>query len=152
VLGEILVQQEQLQMQPQLSAEFARYVSLAAIEAAVAPIQRLDVKVEIRGRLKRPTWQLQSNLGPQVADGLQQAVQLELAARQQQLLSIARQQVDEELARVQQKLAAQHREILEQLELGDQQLEQLKRQLLADIKTPDQLIGEGRKLLERWRR
>ena len=152
VTGEIQVRQEQLQIQPQLSAEYARYVSVAAIEAAVDPIQRLETKVEIRGRLKRPTWRLQSNLGPQLAVGLEQAVHLELAARQEQLLSIARQQVDEELARVQQKLAAQHREILEQLELGDQQLEQLKRQLLADIKTPDQLIGQGRKLLERWKR
>ena len=150
--GRITLRQENLQLQPQLSAEYTRYLSGSAAETAVRSIQRLDAEILLSGELRRPVWKLQSNLGPQLASGLHQAVQEELAARQQQLLGQANQLVEEELGKVQQKLMQQHRELLEQLELGDEQLQQFKRQLLAHVESPEQLIGRGQKLLQRWKR
>ncbi len=150
--GVITVQQKDLQLQPHLSDEYAQFVSGEAMTKALRPIRQLDAAIHLNGKLKRPKWRLQSNLGPQLAGGLQEAVQHELAAHEQQLLELAGRHVEEQLDQVQQKLSQQQREILQQLELGDDQLQHLQRQLLADLRSPDQWMGEGKKLLQRWKR
>ena len=150
--GVITVQQKDLQLKPQLSDEYAKFVSGEAMSKALRPIRQLDAAIHLSGKLKRPEWKLQSNLGPQLADGLQEAVQHELAAREQELLELAGRHVEEQLDQVQQKLSQQQREILQQLEVGDDQLQHLQRQLLADLRSPDEWVGEGKKLLQRWKR
>ncbi len=150
--GRIALRQQNLQLTPQLSDDYTRYLSSNSVRAALQPIQQLDTQILVSGALKRPTWRLQSNLGPQLAAGLQAAVQNELAVREQQLLAMANERAEAELAQLQQKLVQKHQGLLQQLELGDAQLDQFKRQLLARVQSPEELIGQGKKLLDRWRR
>ena len=78
--GRITLRQENLQLQPQLSAEYTRDPSDSAVaETAVRSIERLDAEILLSGELRRPVWKLQSNLGPQLASGSHWAVQEELA-------------------------------------------------------------------------
>ena len=152
VEGHIALRQQNLQLTTRLSDDYTRYVSSNSLQAALQPIQQLETQILVSGPLKRPRWKLQSNLGPQLAAGLQAAVRNELAEREQQLLAMANQRAEEELAKLQQQLAEKHQSLLQKLELGDEQLDQFKRQLLAQVQSPEQLIGQGKKLLDRMRR
>jgi uncharacterized protein (TIGR03545 family) len=145
--GTVTVDQDHLTLEPSLDSRYAKIVSPASVQAAVSGVQQLHAELHVSGELRKPHCRLSSNLGPELASGLRQAVQQELAARQQQLLDRAHQQVAGQLDRLQQDLVAQHGDILRRLEIGDEQLDQLKSQLTARLGSPAELISRGKKLL-----
>ncbi len=146
--GKITVIQDQLQLQPLVPERYAKFVSPQNLQAAVAGIQQLQAELLVSGDILKPRYELRSNLGPQLATGLNQAVRQELAAREQQLLAKADSEVKEELDKLQEKLAADHGKILERLEVGDEQMQQIRTLLTARIGSPSDLLKRGKKLLK----
>ncbi len=145
--GTIDLRQDGLELHPTLAAKYAKYVSPENLQAAVSGVDRLQAQVVLNGTLKRPRYRLESNLGPQLSQGINQALQQELAARQQQLLARANREIEQELNQLQQELVSKNGDLLKQLEIGDEQLNQFKRSLLSDAASPQDLISRGRKLL-----
>lgn len=146
--GQVLVHQDQLELQPVMSPRYAKYLSEESLQAAVAGVRQLQAELSISGELLKPRYRLKSNLGPHLASGLNRAVKLELAAREQQLMAKAHEEVNAELDKLQEKLVADHGKILERLELGDEQMEQLRTQLMAHVGSPSDLLRRGKKLFK----
>lgn len=145
--GQITLHQDQIQVKPLLAEKYAKYVTPASLATAMSGVSELNAHVLLSGTVLRPRYKLQSNLGPQISLGLNQAVRQELVVRQQQLLARANREVEDELNQLQGELVAKHGKILEQLELGDTQLDQFKKHLLSGAGSPQELISRGRKLL-----
>lgn len=146
--GQVLVRQDQLQLQPVMSPRYTKYVSRESLQAAVEGVRQLQAELTISGNLLRPKYRLKSNLGPHLASGLNRAVKQELAAKEQQLMAKAHEEVDAELDKLQDKLVADHGKILERLEMGDEQMEQLRTQLMAHVGSPSDLLRRGKKLFK----
>ena len=108
---------------------------------------KFEAEIRLSGTLRAPRYELQSNLGQQLATGFNQAIKQEMTVRQQQLLSLANQEVEQQLADLQRELLAKHGQLLKKLEIGDEQLSELKRELASHLGRPEDLISRGRKLL-----
>jgi len=97
----------------------------------------------LTGTLRQPHVQMQSNLGPQLAQGFNGAVQRELDFRRDQLTQLAQENVDKTLNRLDQLIQEKQKDLLGTLQIGDQQMEQLKKQLLAQVDVPGLLQAKG---------
>ncbi|MCA9147920.1 MAG: TIGR03545 family protein [Planctomycetales bacterium] len=146
--GKIVLEQQQIALKPQLAPKYAKYVTPDSLEASLAGVKQLQAEVKLSGTLKRPRYELHSNLGPQLSRGINQALLQEVAEREKQLVARANREVGQELDKLQSDLMSKHGKILEQLELGDEQLNQIKKQLLSGAGSPADLIGRGKKLFQ----
>ena len=86
---------------------------------------------------------MQSNLGPQLAQGIQGAVQRELDFRRDQLTKLAQDNVDKTVNKLEQGIAEKQKELLDRLQIGQQEMEQIKTQLLAQLNVPGLLQAKG---------
>ena len=145
--GWISVRQDQLQPKPILSHDYAKYLNAESL-ASLSDVDQLDAQLLITGDVKRPMLRMQSTLGPQLAASLNQAMQVELDRRRQQLSVQGEQLVQKELDDLQQRLTAAHQDILKKLEVGDEQLKMIRSQLTASLGSPEQIIGRGKQLLD----
>jgi hypothetical protein len=104
--------------------EFRQASSLAASTAAIRDdriaqvlhesltgIDRVDAAVQLAGTLQWPEWKIESNLGPQVAAGVNAAMRKYLTDRKDRLVAKVQGRVDEQLA----KLAAARQAAQQQL-------------------------------------
>ena len=146
--GTIRFRQPDLRLEPRFPDEYTRFVSPESIQSAVADVQQLEGHVELSGTLRKPQIKVYSNLGPQLAAGLNRAVQREIAVRQQQFVNVANQKVERELGDLQRQLTTEHGNILNSLEIGGSDLDRIKRQLIAGLGSPDDLIRRGRNLFK----
>ena len=145
--GQLTMHQAQVRLTPTLGPQYAQFMSKENAAAAVSGVDRLEAEIRLSGTLGAPHYELQSNLGQQLAAGFNQAIQQEISLRQQQLLSRANEEVEQQLAELQQQLVSKHGEMLKKLEIGDEQLSQIKRELASQVGSPEDLISRGRKLL-----
>ena len=148
--GWISFQQGQLRPRPILSAAYAKYLGPESLES-FTQVKQLDAKLLITGHLLRPQWKLQSNLGPQLASSLNQAMRQELSRRQRELTHRGQQLAQRELDTLQTRFAQEHRDVLRRLEIGDEQLQMIRRQLTASLGSPEQILGQGKKLLRMFK-
>jgi uncharacterized protein (TIGR03545 family) len=145
--GWISVHQDQLKPKPILSPSYAKYLTPESL-ASLGDINQLDAQLILTGDVRRPMLRMQSTLGPQLAASLNQAIQVELDRRRQQLTAQGEQMVQSELDDLQQKMVSEHQDILKKLEIGDEQLKMIRSQLTASLGSPEQIIGRGKKLLD----
>jgi uncharacterized protein (TIGR03545 family) len=145
--GTIHLQQDELQLKPQLADAYTKYVSAESVSSAMSGVQFLRAEVKLEGTLKRPRYRVQSNLGPELSRGLHLAWQQELARRQQELVAKVNQEVESELNDLQAELQTKQGKLLEQLEIGDEQLGMFKQHLLSHLGSPKELISRGKNLL-----
>lgn len=82
-------------------------------------VDRLEADVKLSGTLRRPQWKIQSNLGPQLADGINGAVRRYLADRRDRLMTKVQGKVDEQLAALEARRQTAQQELL--AKLGDNQ-------------------------------
>jgi uncharacterized protein (TIGR03545 family) len=87
-------------------------------------VDRLDADVKLSGTLRRPQWKIESNLGPQLADGINGAVRRYLADRGDRLVAKVQGKVDEQLAAL------------------DARRQQAQKELLGKLGDNQQLVGE----------
>ncbi len=116
--GQIVFVQDSLQLKPRLANSKNPQVS-TALGKAMSGVERLEATVTLAGTLKKPKIKIDSDLGSQVATGLNVAVKQLLQERSDALLAKTRKQVDQQL----QKLTQLREEAQEKLlaQLGEDQ-------------------------------
>ena len=127
--GQIVLMQPSVQIQrlnQSTSTEKPAMAKLARlVEQSLAQIEQLETSVWLSGTLDQPQWKIESNLGPQVAQGtnqaLQQLLQQQTIALQESIGKQAQQsltQLAEQREKAQQKLLARlgkNRHLVDQL-------------------------------------
>jgi uncharacterized protein (TIGR03545 family) len=97
----------------------------AVLHESLANVDRLEATVRLAGTLKRPEFEIDSNVGPQLAAGIKGAVGRYLADRQQRLTAKVQQRVDAELAKLESLRQEAQKELLAGLGEDQQMLSQL---------------------------
>lgn len=73
----------------------------AVIQESLTGVDRLEAKIALAGTLKRPSIKIESNVGPQLAAGVSDAVKNYLTDRKDRLMAKVQGQVDEQLGKLQ---------------------------------------------------
>ncbi|MCA9217592.1 MAG: TIGR03545 family protein [Planctomycetales bacterium] len=152
VAGTINFQQDNVKVTPQLKQAYSKEILAANADSAFDSIQSIRATVKIGGTVKKPKLKLRSNLGPQLAAGMNAMLKSELAAREKQLEQKADAEIDRQIAKVEQKLVAKHGEVLKKLELGDREIGMLKSHIASRIGAPSDVLDKGKDLLNLFRR
>ncbi len=145
--GRVTMRQDEVRLAPALGPQYSSILSPENIASAVRDVDRLEVEVYLSGTIKAPRYRVKSDLGLQLADGFNQALEREVQRRQQVLLSRANREAEQKLGELQNELATKHGVILKRLEVGDEQIDALKRILLSQASGAEDLMSRGRKLL-----
>jgi uncharacterized protein (TIGR03545 family) len=95
------------------------------IAGSLANVDRLEVDVTIGGTFDRPEWTMKSDLGEQVAGGLENFLAGELESRKAQLMARANAIIAERTGELQAKLDGRFREVLAELDLEELNAQQL---------------------------
>lgn len=141
--GQIIWKQEDTHLSPVIDEQRTGARLAEHMRAVAGEVHSFHAAIQLTGTVRRPHLQLQSNLGPQLAQGINGAVQRELEFRQEQLTKLAQDNVDKALAQVDRLIQEKQHELASLLQLGDQQMEQLKQQLLAQVNVPGILQQKG---------
>jgi hypothetical protein len=133
--GRVLVEQKEIQLAARLPAEYGQRIA-QRVHDATRHVDTLHAEIRLAGTLDKPSWQLQSNLGPQLATGLTTALRAELEARQHELVATLDQYLIGEQAKLDQRLAAQQEKVLGQLGIAMTEVDDLKRLVAGRLKVP----------------
>ncbi len=129
VNGEIRMKQTELSLTPQLHPRLVTTEISQVLDQQLGQVRSLDVAVEIGGSLASPTWKLRSNLGTQVATGMQAALETEMLARRERQLRQAHEVFDEKARSIQAEMLAQQQAILEVLQFGTHAIEEVRQDI-----------------------
>jgi uncharacterized protein (TIGR03545 family) len=134
--GRMLVEQKELSLQTLLPASYGPRIAERVQATACACCDTLQAEIVLAGTLEKPSWQLRSNLGPQLAAHLTTTLNDELALRQQEIgvkldqyLAGQQQQLDE-------RLTAEREKVQLRLAAGSQDVDDLKRLVAGRIRLP----------------
>lgn len=88
-------------------------------------VDRLEATVELGGTMRKPSWKIDSNLGPQLADGVNGAVRKYLTERRDRLVAKVQGKVDDQLAKLETVRQEAHQELMGKLGEDQQLMTQL---------------------------
>ena len=140
--GQFLLKQDSVELRPQIAEQSAAGHLAADLEAVLGKVQSLEIAADLNGTLDDPRWQFQSNLGPQLAEGLNSAVRRQLEDRRDQLAQLAASRIDQELARLEDLVHAGQDAAIAKLELGETDLKQLSRTVTQRFPVPKHVLGK----------
>ena len=101
----------------QLSTSQSEYQSMAGIlSQTLASIDSISATLHCSGSYERPEWRMESELGEQIARGLNLAFQAEFARQKQKLSQQIEQLASQEREQLVQKLNSQYSEVITRLE------------------------------------
>ncbi len=129
VKGEIRMKQTGLSLTPQLHPRLGTTEISQVLDRELDQVRSLDVAVEIGGSLASPSWQLRSNLGPQVATGMKAALETEMLARRERQLRQAHEVFDEKARLIEAELLARQQAILEVLQFGNHAIDEVRQDI-----------------------
>ena len=152
IAGTIDFRQDNVAVTPQLKQAYSKEILAADADKAFDAISTIHAVVQVGGQVKKPALRLQSNLGPQLADGMNAILHNEIAAREKQLTEKADAEIDRQMARFEQKLVQRHGDVLKKLELGDSELAMLKNEIASRVGAPSEVLDKGKELLKLFRR
>ena len=144
--GHISVKQPNIELSPTVGSDLGGNLVANRMQTALGHVKELDARIELGGTLLKPRMKLKSNLGPALATGMNAAFRQELAARQEQLLAKAHQEVDQKVGKFEQQLMQKQREVMQKLQVGDNQIAELKRLLASHVGLPGNL-NDGKNAL-----
>jgi uncharacterized protein (TIGR03545 family) len=87
----------------------------AVLQESLSGVDQLAAKIELTGTLKRPDFKIESNVGPQLAAGVNGAVTKYLTERKDRLVAKVQGKVDEQLAKLDAVRHEAHKELLGKL-------------------------------------
>ena len=140
--GRFFLKQDSVQLRPQLAAQSAAGHLVADLEAVLGKVQSLEIAADLHGTLGDPGWRFQSNLGPQLAEGLNWAVRRQLENRRDQLAQLAASKIDDELARLEELVQAGQAAAVAKLELGGNDLKQLSQAVTQRFPVGKDILGK----------
>jgi uncharacterized protein (TIGR03545 family) len=95
------------------------------LHESLAGVDRLEATIELAGTLRKPSYQIESNLGPQLAAGVSGAVRRYLVDRKDRMVAKIQGQIDQQLARLDAARSQAERELLAKLGEDQQLISQL---------------------------
>jgi uncharacterized protein (TIGR03545 family) len=117
--GTIVVRQSELRLAT--SSQGVKDAALAeAIAQSMSRIDGFDATVTLAGDLDRPRWTLTSDLGPQVAEGMREAVTGYLTVRRDRLAAKLQAELDEQVAQWDRQRQAAEQKLLAKLQQHQQ--------------------------------
>jgi uncharacterized protein (TIGR03545 family) len=140
--GQFLLKQDGVELRPQVAASSGAAPFAADLEAVLGNVQSLEIAADLKGTLGDPGWRFQSNLGPQLAEGLNLAVRRQLENRRDQLAQLAASKIDEQLVRLEDLIRAGQESALAKLDLGEDDLKQLSRTVAQRFPVSKQVLGK----------
>lgn len=138
--GIVQFHQPTASIRPTVSKELGGQIVADRLSTVVSGLQAIEAAVRVGGTLDRPSWKINSDLGPQLASGINSAVRDEIEHRQEELLTKANEEVDAQVASLQQELLAKQQGLLDELNLGNEELAFVKDQL-AGFNLGDRISG-----------
>ncbi len=132
--GRVVFERDEVTMSPQLPPRYAKKLMTDSWKSALAGVRSIHAVADLTGTVTAPKWRLSSNLGPQLAGGMQAAIRGELSARRDALAARVQSETDGQLAKFEQSLAQRHAGLLEQLNLGEQEIAAIKKRLAELVK------------------
>jgi hypothetical protein len=114
-----------VRVQTALAASFGGDMVQSRINQALQHVQQLNATLALSGTLRRPSVRLRSDLGPQLAEGLNTAFRQELRARVEQLTDRVGKEVGGQLDKLDQLVRVKSEEILARLHVPRAELEKL---------------------------
>jgi uncharacterized protein (TIGR03545 family) len=133
--GRMLLQQPDPQLTTQLAPKLGARLA-GRSQSATSHVQKLQAEVKLSGTLDKPSWELQSNLGPQLASTLHEALQAELDVRCLELTETLDNYLASEQEKLTQLLAAEQQKVTDKIAAGTLEIEGLRRQVAGRIKLP----------------
>jgi uncharacterized protein (TIGR03545 family) len=133
--GRVLLQQKQLQLKPEPSPAFSPRVC-ETLASRLSHVDELKAQVVLAGTLDKPSWQLHSNLGPQVTATLTDVFRAELAALKHETTHRLDQELAQRQAAFDQEIAAQRQRLSERLELVQAEVAQARDLVAGRIQLP----------------
>jgi uncharacterized protein (TIGR03545 family) len=144
--GQIVLEQPVIAITPKLAPRYGAQQLAGRLQEALARVKSIHSSIELSGTLKNPRCKMRSNLGPQLAQGLEEAFQRELLYRRDQLVQHADRAIQSQLSVYAQTLADKQRGVFERLEVGDHEVQQLKQQIAARVSLPNGMLDENLRL------
>lgn len=133
--GRVVVLQNDLHLTAQLPERFGTKIT-QRVATALDDVRSLQAEVRLTGTLDKPSWQLRSNLGPQVSTGLTTALRAELDERQVQLASMLDQFLLDQQAAFDKLVSAKQQEVLAKLDLNTHEVDDLKQVVAGRVRLP----------------
>ena len=150
--GEMVVKQTGISLTPQLNPEFDSGQMAAAVHDSLAGTDSLDIAVALGGTLATPSWQLRSNIGTNLAQGLRDSVLRETVAKNEQYIREAHQSLKQQLQSVEQELLKRQQSILSCLEFGTTEIEEVRKDIATRVQSTDGVLDPESPLREAYRR
>lgn len=122
--GTIVFTQDSLQLTPQLAKSPNGKLAKVLTES-LAGIQRLGADVTLSGTLKKPKVKIKSDIGSQVAAGMNESVRKLVTQETEKVLAKSREKVDAELAKIDKLRTEAQDKLLAQLGEGQELLGQI---------------------------
>jgi uncharacterized protein (TIGR03545 family) len=133
--GRMLVQQTQLQINTQLAPQLGPRLA-KRLQEATKHVDTLQAEVKLAGTLDKPTWELKSNLGPQLAESMTVALRAELESRRVELSNSLEQYLAAEDKKLDGLLAEAEGRVSNRVTHGALEIENLRRQVAGRIRLP----------------
>lgn len=148
--GRLSVRQEPVEFEPELAAAYGGQQMADRLEDALRDVRTLDVTAQLSGTLQRPTWQIQSTLGPQLARAFQGLLFRELETRREELSQLVQTKVEGEMLRFEQLFVARQQALLARLQQNGVDVQQLQELAARQVPGIDRLLDKNlQKELER---
>ena len=147
VVGKVDFHQEPLTIPVDSIAASNPRVKLA-LASVLSEIHQLDATIDVSGAIRKPKLKLSSNLGPQIADGVNRFLSSELESRRKELVSKANALVDARVTGFQQMLNDKYGNIVHGLDFNETQI----RELVQRVATKNGINVDPRKLKGLFRR
>jgi uncharacterized protein (TIGR03545 family) len=126
--GDIQLVQRQVKITPLLTGQLSDVPLVAALEATLADLNALAMRVSLSGTLSEPTCTLWSNLGTAVAEAVDRAMRRAGDEHAERLVTRARRQIDERLAGLEQQIQSQRNELAAETTAATGELERVAAQ------------------------
>jgi hypothetical protein len=133
--GRMLVQQTNLQINTQLAPQLGQRLA-ARLQEATKHVDTLQAEVKLAGTLDKPTWELKSNLGPQLAESMTVALRAELESRRAELSNTLEQYLAAEDGKLDGLLTEAEARVSNRVTHGALEIENLRRQVAGRIRLP----------------
>jgi uncharacterized protein (TIGR03545 family) len=133
--GRMLVQQKELQINTQLAPQLGQRLA-ARLQEATKHVDALQAEVKLAGTLDKPTWELKSNLGPQLAESMTIALRAELESRRVELTNMLDQYLAAEDGKLDGLLTEAEAQVSNRVTHGALEIVDLRRQVAGRIRLP----------------
>ena len=125
----------------QASFETIDFDAARMLQTALGNVKQFKASVILSGTYKEPKWTLQSNLGTQIADGVNRMIASELALKRQQLTKSLDETVNKKTGALAKKLNDKYGALLSQLKLHENGTQQFLRRIAGGAFPADALPG-----------